>query len=540
MDTTELAMELDNEIEEMNKGLTETRDNIDDMMDKIQEHGDEVKKEIDQHYDEMVKKLMKQKDQVKQQVNDTVTQKKLTIAAQLCEVEPVQDKVQGLKLMNDSLKTLQHDESYTKNKQIVNKCFQEVKCDYDKIKLHPIEIKKITVIPVTSTPEVCHLSEELQSSPDNYDFLFPDYICANMEVEGLLLTKGSETPHLSKGGKKVSVQLETSTGKVTPAKIQDNNNGSYTVTFVGKQVGHAKLIVVVDGMQIKGSPYNIALQRNYKALYRPTKIITHRDGIQQPFGIEFGWCGIWAVVDEVYHCVYIFNDNDQLVRKIGKYIGGISKLTNDCHGVAFDASNYLYVIDGSVIKKFNIVGNYILHFGSYGSKDGQLSSPQGITTHNGRVYVADSGNDRISVFHYDGQYSFSFGSDHLLRPLNVAVNTNNSQVLVANTSKVYDGYEISTFTLDGSLISTFGRSIPGINGLKTPRGLTVDNYGFVFVTDDHCRVVIFDQCGNFTHSFGSKGSTAGSFFSCRGIALSPTNGRIYVCDGGNKRIQIFD
>ena len=35
MDTTELAMELDNEIEEMNKGLTETRDNIDDMMDKI-------------------------------------------------------------------------------------------------------------------------------------------------------------------------------------------------------------------------------------------------------------------------------------------------------------------------------------------------------------------------------------------------------------------------------------------------------------------------------------------------------------------------
>jgi len=497
-----------------------------------------VKKEIDQHYDELVKKLMKQKDQVKQQVNDTVTQKKLTMAAQLCEVEPMQDKVQGLKMMNDSLKTLQHDESYAKNKQIVTKHFQEIKSDYEKVKLQPVEIKKITVVPIKSlTLEVCHLSEELHSSPDNYDFLFPGNICANMEVECLLLTKGSETPQISKGGKQVSVQLETSTGKVTSAKIQDNSNGSYTVTFVGKQVGHAKLIVTVDGMQIKGSPYNIVLQRNYKALYRPTKIIT--DGIDWPCSIAFGWCGIWAVVDKSYHCVYIFSDNDQLIRKIGKYTGGISELTSGCRGVAFDAFNYLYVIDGSVIKKFNIVGNYILQFGSYGSKDGQLSSPKGITTHNGKVYVADCGNDRISVFHYDGQYSFSFGCDHLSQPQNVAVNANNSQVLVANKKKVYGGYEISTFTLDGSLISTFGRSIPGASGLETPRGLTVDNYGFVFVTDSHCRVVIFDQCGNFIHSFGSKGSTAGSFGYCCGIALSPTNGRIYVCDTENRRIQIF-
>ena len=52
------------------------------------------------------------------------------------------------------------------------------------------------------------------------------------------------------------------------------------------------------------------------------------------------------------------------------------------------------------------------------------------------------------------------------------------------------------------------------------------------------RVSTFDKEGAFIHSFGSNGSVLGRFSNPRGIAISPA-GDVYVCDSGNKRIQIF-
>lgn len=279
-----------------------------------------------------------------------------------------------------------------------------------------------------------------------------------------------------------------------------------------------------------------------KRYTKPVKIYIS-DHLDQPCSIAFSSCGIWAVVDRGYQCVHIFNDKDQLIRKIGIYTGNSSELTFNCCGVAFDACNYLYVIDGNIIKKFDIIGNNLLQFGSYGSEDGQLSSPLGITTHNCRVYIADSKNRRISVFQNDGQFSHSFGSKNLTYPCCIVVNFNNL-VLVANNH--YDdeecyGYDyynchISVFTLDGSFLSTFGRKIPGLpGGFKDLCGLVIDKYGFIFVTDSS-SIVVFDQHGNFIHSFGFEGSSMSIFKCWSGIALSP-NGSIYVCN--SKKIQIF-
>jgi len=56
MDTIETVIVTDTRIDEMIERLSETHDNVQDMVKKIQEQGDEAKKEIDQHYDEFVKK----------------------------------------------------------------------------------------------------------------------------------------------------------------------------------------------------------------------------------------------------------------------------------------------------------------------------------------------------------------------------------------------------------------------------------------------------------------------------------------------------
>jgi DNA-binding beta-propeller fold protein YncE len=48
--------------------------------------------------------------------------------------------------------------------------------------------------------------------------------------------------------------------------------------------------------------------------------------------------------------------------------------------------------------------------GSYGTKNGQFSEPQGIATDSkGNVYVADTLNHRVQVFDSNGKYKSSFG-----------------------------------------------------------------------------------------------------------------------------------
>ena len=50
------------------------------------------------------------------------------------------------------------------------------------------------------------------------------------------------------------------------------------------------------------------------------------------------------MTDSSNHCVYVFNGQDQLVRKIGSR-GNDAGQFNEPWGVSFDDDNYLYVVD---------------------------------------------------------------------------------------------------------------------------------------------------------------------------------------------------
>ena len=61
----------------------------------------------------------------------------------------------------------------------------------------------------------------------------------------------------------------------------------------------------------------------------------------------------------------------------------------------------------------------------------------------------------------------------------------------------------------------------------------------MFVIDKlSTNVQIFDKQGKFISKFGSKGTGDGQFIRPEDIAIDP-QGRIFVCDTGNSRIQIF-
>ena len=62
---------------------------------------------------------------------------------------------------------------------------------------------------------------------------------------------------------------------MTVGEVRDNNDGSYVASFVGEQVGEAKLHVSINDQEVRESPYsfNISVGRNYQALNLPNKIV---------------------------------------------------------------------------------------------------------------------------------------------------------------------------------------------------------------------------------------------------------------------------
>ena len=328
---------------------------------------------------------------------------------------------------------------------------------------------------------------------------------------------------------KVVIQAQSSRGDVTPVEVKDKKDGSYSASFVANKVGEVKLSVNINGYQIKGSPFNIKVLANYTKVTKPSNII-NEGKMGQPWGIAFGREGMWAVTDDSNHCVWIFDREDRLVWKIGSK--GISNGRFDRPlGIAFDANNHLYVTDiiNHRVQNFNVYGTYLFKFGIKGTSVGRLKHPLGIVVHDGKLYIAEWGNDRVSVFQLDGQFSHIIGAGHLTYPRYIAVSSND-QLFVTNQGHCC----VSIFTLDGNYVGKIGTWGTGLGEFRNPSGICVDICGFILVADDDNKSVsIFDKDGIFVHRFGRSSS-----LSPYGIAISPA-GDIYVSDGNTSGIQIF-
>ena len=517
-------------MEEMIKDLSGSEDKIDKMMKKIKQQGEEVNMEIDKHYNELAQKLMKQSSQVKQQVDDMVSQKEKALKKQLDDLRSTKDGLVKLKELNDALEKSSDEEILSAEMSVIDG-MQQLNNSYEKINKVPVQSVTVEFVPTEeSFPQFGRLSV-LHSSvwPD-----LPEFIALGEQVNITIITKGTDD---DKKLEQTPVKLKSYTNNIVVGPVVDNKDGTYMASFTGEKVGEAKLSVLINGQETRGSPYSIVVCRNYQAVNLSDKILNKSGSMGKPWGIAFGKHGVWAVADESNHCVHIFDGQDQLVVSVGSK-GKSNGEFNYPHGVAFDDDDHFYVADfgNHRIQKFDVNGNYLLQFGSSGSGNGQLQSPFGIIAHNGRVYVAEYANHRISVFEYNGHFCITFGADRLGAPWDLAINTNNQLLIADHTHS-----SVVVFTLFGQYKGRFGTPESGKGQLKCPCSLATDVNGFVLVGDNHSSydcITVFGKDGNFIHCFGSHGSSSGQLNSPLGIAVSP-NGSIYVCDCNNKRIQIF-
>ena len=106
------------------------------------------------------------------------------------------------------------------------------------------------------------------------------------------------------------------------------------------------------------------------------------------------------------------------------------------------------------------------------------------------------------------------------------------------------GHQVFKFSPDGTVLMTLGTK--GVAGesptlFNAPADVVVARNGDIFIADGHVgtRIARFSKDGTFLKSWGTKGSGPGQFSQPHSIALD-SQGRVFVGDRGNARIEIFD
>jgi DNA-binding beta-propeller fold protein YncE len=213
------------------------------------------------------------------------------------------------------------------------------------------------------------------------------------------------------------------------------------------------------------------------------------------------------------------------------------------YGVAADSKGDIYAADQGVgaifIFNFDTKAVQLIKNG----QDAHFSLINGLAMDdNDRLFVSDGKLHHVLVFNAKHQQEAIFGTEDLVSPAGIAIDTENRFAYVVDTQQdqvlVYDA---DTFKLLRR-IGTAGKkhTLTSRGDFSLPTHVAVDKEGNVYVTDTlNNRVEIFDADGNFVSEFGQIGDGPGRFARPKGIAID-CDGHIWVVDELQSRVQVFD
>ena len=145
-----------------------------------------------------------------------------------------------------------------------------------------------------------------------------------------------------------------------------------------------------------------------------------------------------------------------------------------------------------------------------GPSDAGLLHAAAVAVENGRVYVVDFGNHRVSVFANRGAYLFSFdktAEGPLINPVHLAVKGNEIWVSDRRLRGIF------IFDLEGKYLRKF--TPKNENLTWTPLAFSFDGSGAMRVTDvgntDLHRLVYFSSDGSRTATVGQTGQVKSLF-----------------------------
>lgn len=175
---------------------------------------------------------------------------------------------------------------------------------------------------------------------------------------------------------------------------------------------------------------------------------------------------------------------------------------------------------------------------------GALRMPFGLDLDpQGNLYVVDGTLKRIHVYDAGGRFVRMMGQEiKWSRPSGLAVDAARRRLYVVDTGGV-DSDSHGVYVLDletGKLLFRIGKRGEAPGEFNLPRDAVVGVDGRLYVVDGgNFRVQVFDGEGKFLKTFGDIGRQGGQFSRPKEIAAD-TAGNIYVADTAFGNFQIFD
>ena len=177
-----------------------------------------------------------------------------------------------------------------------------------------------------------------------------------------------------------------------------------------------------------------------------------------------------------------------------------------------------------------------------GERGGEgLGKPFSVTTYHGKVFVSDTVNRDVRVFDFPNRRFYKIGDagpGQLIKPAGLDVDRNGNLYVADATAKA-----VKVYDAEGNFLRQIG-SEKWFDRLSSvtldPRGDRMYVVDIGGVSSNHHRVRVFDPVtGRHLFDFGRRGSGPGEFNLPYDLAVGK-DGRLYVVDAGNFRVQIFD
>jgi DNA-binding beta-propeller fold protein YncE len=173
-----------------------------------------------------------------------------------------------------------------------------------------------------------------------------------------------------------------------------------------------------------------------------------------------------------------------------------------------------------------------------------LQKPLGLATDDEcNLYVADATSKRIMVYDQAGNYLKALGGqDWFDRLSHLAVDAEGTRVYAVDTGGIgSENHHVLVFDVNsGRHLRNIGKRGTEDGEFNLPRDVALDARGWLYVVDGgNFRVQVFDDNGEFVRQVGQLGRQYGHFARPKGVAVDG-DGNIYVSDAAHGNFQIFD
>jgi len=208
--------------------------------------------------------------------------------------------------------------------------------------------------------------------------------------------------------------------------------------------------------------------------------------VKSSHGIRIAADGNVWLVDVKGHAVMRFTPEGKLLMVIAQPYNRPGD--NDSHdgfneptGLTFAPNGGFFVSDGYVnsrVIKFSKDGDYLTHWGSKGTGDGQFDLVHDVALDSrGRLYVADRTNQRVQIFDENGKF--------LAKWTDVGAPWGLYYVRRENALYMCDGLNnrISKLDLEGNVLGVLGSHGKTPGKLDYPHNIAVDSTGAIYVAE---------------------------------------------------------